>query len=121
MTALKSIETEFGVSIKRGNGSFSPNSFSLKIEAAVIGQDGKVQNKEAEAFKLFAPSCELKPSDLGRTFKDFSGKEYEITGFATRSYQYPILAKETKPNGRVFKFPAAQVKLGLEKLDLLTK
>jgi hypothetical protein len=64
---------------------------------------------------MFAGSVGLKESDLGRVFTSFSGKSYAITGFSSRSYKFPILAKDTKPNGRVFKFPAEQVKQALDR------
>ena len=106
---LEPFGKKFGIDVKTGSGSFSETSFTLKVEMATISADGKVQNKEAEAFKTNAFVYGLKPEHLNTTFKTWTGEKFEIVGLATRSRKYPILAKNLD-NGKVFKFPAEQVK-----------
>lgn len=106
---LEPFGKKFGLSCSTGSGRFSENSFTLKVEMATIDKDGKVQNKEAEAFRLNAFMYGLKPEHLNQTFTSWNGEEFEIIGLATRSTKYPILAKNLD-NGKTFKFPAEQVK-----------
>jgi len=112
--ALQKVGQQYGVHIKRGNGSFNPTSLTLKIEAAIIGENGAIKDKGSEDFKRYATMYGLQPSDLGRKFKDWSGKEFEITGLAMRRTKNPILAKNTR-TGKGFVWPEKEVQVLLDK------
>ena len=112
--ALKGVADKFGITIKRKSGTFSENNYTIKIEASVIGENGLAISKEAEAFKQMAQYYGLAASDLNKKFTNWSGKEYQIVGLATKSSKYPILAKEID-SGKTFKFAEKQVQ------DLLNK
>lgn len=99
---LPDIGKKLGISLKMGNGSYTHSTATLKVEAAVLTPDGEAQTKEAIAFKQFATSYGLKPTDLGREFSTMTGT-YKIVGLATRSWKMPILATQ---NGKMYKFPA---------------
>jgi hypothetical protein len=114
---LEQIGKKFGIHLKRGSGRFSPDNFSFKIEASIIGKDGTVATREAKDFERYAKMYGLNPKDLGKTFEDWDGKEFEIVGLTTRSPKYPILAKNTM-NGKTFKFSEKQVQQALAKSTL---
>jgi hypothetical protein len=106
--ALPEIGKQLGMHLSiQGGGSFCPDNVTYKVQAAVIGASGQALTKEASAFKLYAKSYGLDPSDLNKTIK-YAGTEYEIVGCKPRSYRFPIMAKRTK-DGRGFKLPADAV------------
>jgi hypothetical protein len=101
--AVQAVADKHGVSIKRGNASFSESTITLKVEVSTIGDDGTVNTKEAEAFTKEARWFDIDPAALGRVF-DVRGKSYTIVGFKPRSRKYPILGRDNQ--GGVYKFPA---------------
>ena len=107
--ALQAVAKEYGVAIKRGNGTFEPSNFTMKIECSVV-VDGNVVTKEAEHFKRYATFYGMKPEDLGKTIR--VGRDiYEITGMRLKAHKYPILGK--RPDGRTFYLPLSSVKPAL--------
>ena len=112
--AIKKIGDEFGVHIKRSSGSFTDANYKMKWEASVINENGEIRSREAEDFKTQARLYGLQETDLGKTFSDWTGRKFEITGLTPRRSKYPILAKDVN-TGKVFKFPIEQIKLHLNK------
>ena len=112
--ALAEVGRKLGINIqKTGGGRFDDSSFTFKIECALIGTDGVVKDKEAEAFKSFATHYGLKPDDFGKTFMTWDGKPFTICGLKTRARKNNILAKNAK--GKRYVFPAEEVKALLER------
>src|SRR5690349_20817447 len=74
-TALKTIETQFGISVNVGSASFTPENVTFKVGLAVVGTSGQVMTREASAFKQSAILYGLKPENLFQTFTDYSGEE----------------------------------------------
>jgi hypothetical protein len=107
--ALKSVEERFGVKVKVGNASFTPNNVVFKVEFAEL-VDGKAVTKEIEDFKRNAVFFGLQPDDMGKTFL-FRNDAYTVCGLAPKSRKAPVLARRT--DGKVFKFPVAEVRLWL--------
>jgi len=105
-SALRPLAQEYGISITAGNASFSAENVRLKLELAVIGENG-VESAQVVEFRKYAPLLGLKAEDLGKTFL-FNGKPYTIVGAKLSSRKYPILAKNK--NGKVYKFQAHDVK-----------
>lgn len=108
--ALKEVGDKHGVKLEAGSASYSTGTFTLKINGGLLKEDGSAVQKEAEDFKRYAKMFGLEPEDLGQKFKS-NGKEYTISGLATRKSKYPILAKDAQ--GKTYKFPMYIVKLGL--------
>ncbi len=112
--ALKPLEHRFGISFNRKGGSFSDTSYTMKIEMAVVAQDGTVLSREAEDFKKYCGTYNLEVSDLGGIFVAMDGEKYRVKGLASRSHKYPILA-ERLSNGRTYKLGERTVQMGLGK------
>ena len=104
------IEEELGIKLNYTGGRFGSTNLTLKIEAAVVAEDGSVQTKTVEAFKLMAKHYGLEPDDLGKQFT-IGGKVYTITGLNTRAHKMPIQADRF--DGRGFKFPVSSVQRAL--------
>jgi hypothetical protein len=103
--ALASIAKTHGVQIKVGNGSFTTDNATIKIEVASIGDNGLAKTKEATDFERYATSFGLKPEDLGTVFES-RGVKYTLIGAKSRSTKYPLLAK-CIDTGKVYKMPVS--------------
>ena len=110
--SLQQVGKNFGISIKCGNGSFSPTNFIVKIEGSVIGIDGEIQSREAETFKMYCGMYNLKPEDLGKSFISNDGTQYKIKGLSNRGSKNPIFAVN-KANGKTYRLPERMVQRGL--------
>lgn len=113
-TALDAVAADLGCQIKVGRASFARDgaNCSFKIECAVVGDDGQVKTKEASDFTHCAVQYGLEASDLGREFTS-NGNTFTVIGCKPKSYKFPILGR--RDDGKVFKFPAVIVRLGLGK------
>jgi len=60
---LQKVGDKFGVAIKKERGSFTPNNFTLKIEASIIDNRGVVKSRDAETFKIYAWRDEIRGMD----------------------------------------------------------
>ena len=49
---LSSLNIE-GIDIRLGNGSFSPNNATFKLEVSVKNEDGVVMSKDAENWDIY--------------------------------------------------------------------
>ena len=65
--ALKVIGDKYGIELKTGSLSYSTETFSVKVEAA-IKVEGVSNSKDAQEFKKYSMIIGLQPSDLGREF-----------------------------------------------------
>lgn len=109
---LKNIENELGVVIQGKGGTFSNNNYTMKLEIATIGNDGEVQTKDAENFKMYAKLYGMEKEDLGKEIY-IEGKKVKIIGLMPRSKKYPILGEQTD-NGKQFKYGLETVKKALD-------
>lgn len=110
--ALKAVGQKHGLQMKCGNASFIPGgNGTMKVEMSSITEGGQVVSKIEEDFKFYASRYGLKPSDLGRTFRNWDGTVYTIVGCKPKAHKYPILA--TDPSGKRFKFQSYTVKTAL--------
>jgi len=115
---LDKLENRFGVKLTRRNGSFGPSSYTFKIEAAVVSENGEVMSKMAQDFNHYAISFGLKPTDLFATFTS-QGRTFKITGMKPQSYKFPIIAMDIDTE-KSFKFGEAEIKRHLEKSGLVS-
>jgi len=109
---LQPLAKELNLRIIAKGGSIGETSVIVRIEVAEEGEDGVILNREAEDFKALAAVYDLSPDDLGRKFKDSTGKTFQIVGLKSRSSKYPILATS---GGKRYKFPVETVKGYLER------
>ena len=105
--ALLDVAKKHNVQISFGNGSFTSENATLKLEIATIGTDGEAKTKEAIDFERYASRYGLSPEDLGTIFV-YNGTEYKLIGAKPRSTKYPLLAKNVK-SGKVYKVPATAI------------
>jgi hypothetical protein len=112
--ALEPVAKKYGLSLVRGNGTFSPTNYRLKVEFNVV-QDGATAatRQEVVDFQRSAHFYGLDPSDLGKTVNVY-GKMYKIIGLMPNRRRYPILVETVK--GRQVCIPAEQVVDALNRL-----
>jgi len=106
-TEIEKVGQKYGISLRVGNGNYTPETFTLKLEGGVI-VNGIAIDKDRQAFKANALYVGLAPNDLGREF-NFQGKVYKIVGLKTSSKKYPVIASNLA-TGKKFKFAVADVK-----------
>lgn len=99
--ALASL-ADIGIHAKAGHISYQDRNATVKVEIAVMGENGEVVSKEALDYERYRDMYEL--PELGSTFVS-GGVMYTITGLKPRSTKYPVLAERV--DGKVFKFTRA--------------
>lgn len=104
---LVELGKEEGLSIERGNASFDATSCELKLKIAIVDEDGIVQSRERNEFKMLCKMYNLVPDDLGRKFI-FRGTTYRVTGLKGNSRKNPIMV-DRMTDGRGFALPQAVV------------
>ncbi len=115
-TALKAIETEFGISVKLGNARFTPDNVTFKLELATVGANGTAASKEANSLKFYGELYGLPKNSLGRIFTE-DNKQFEITGLRTKARRFPVLVKRS--DGKEFCYPINRVAEALKLQDLV--
>ena len=110
--ALTEVGKEFGISLKYEGGRYSATNCTFKIEASVIGGDGKVVTREVEDFNRYCGLYNLLPKDLGKTITTAEGDRYTLVGLAMKSSKFPILATKLS-NGKVYKLLESTVQRAL--------
>ena len=101
--ALKNLETQLGISIELGRGTFTDENVTFKLNLSTINDAGDVMTREASEFQLLATMYGLRPENLFQTFTHRDGDQYKIVGMKSRSPKFPILVKRMKDNQK-FKF-----------------
>lgn len=106
--ALLNIIDELGIDLKVGTMTYSPDgaTFTTKIEGAVFGSDGKVQDKYRTAFINEAHVYNLDPHWLDKTFVS-GGREYTIVGLNARANKFPV---HVTAHGKNYKVGADMVR-----------
>lgn len=109
--ALKAVGEKFDITLRAGNGSYTPETAHFKLEMGIKGENGQTVTKEATDFKRYAPMYGMKAEDLGKEIK-VGIDTYVITGLSTKSRKFPINATN-KANGKGYKLPMSAVKKAL--------
>ena len=102
-----------GVNLSLGSARFSDKVVTFKLECAMPNEDGTATSKIGEDFKLYCHRYNLTPDDFGKEFSN-GVDTFTIEGCKPRSSKYPILGKNVR-TGKVYKFPAEQVRRSLNK------
>lgn len=110
--ALSDLAQRLGVQFELTGGRYAGDYGHYKLNISPIGEGGRPQTKEADAFKKLARLYGLDAEDLYRQFSS-SGERFEIVGLNTKAAKYPILGKRLR-DGHQFKFPATSVVLALK-------
>jgi hypothetical protein len=111
-TAVQSVATKYGISLKDKGCRFSSTNATFKIEAALIGAGGVVVSSERNDYTRYCFMYNLNPSWLDKSFNHGSDV-FTIIGLATRKRKNPVLTKSAK-NGKTYIFPANTVKALME-------
>jgi hypothetical protein len=107
VAALSAVAAKHGVSFSYKGGSYSSTSCTLKIEAAVIGENGIVETAERTNYKTYAAMYELYSDWLDTTFMN-RGQEFKIVGLRPNSAKSPVICE--RADGKRFVFPVEIIK-----------
>lgn len=80
--------------VSSGSGRYAPDGSNLtvKLEFAVVNNDGTSETKEHKDFMRYHEMYGFKKEDLGRSFM-FKGERRTIVGLAMSRRKYPVLCK----------------------------
>lgn len=103
--ALKTLETELGVTFTTEKGKYSNaerGSFTLSF--ACDSASGEAQSADEIQFKRLARQFGLQPEDYRAKFR-YKGEVYEIVGLRPRAPTYPITARKVSDPTKRVSFP----------------
>ena len=112
-TVLGALEDTHGLKATVGNAKYTSGSVTFQVTLAVVTEDGTVRSPEAEAYKAFASMYGLPEDGLGKTYADYTGRRFRVTGLNTRRGKYPVLVEDLQ--GKRFKQTAEAVKAFLDR------
>lgn len=107
LTAVKPIFDELGLSVKLGGGTYGRENGTIKLEIAVIGDNGIAQSPDRTAYTLYYKLFDLQPEWLDQSFTS-QGKTYIVRGLKPNAPKYPVLCEEGVTH-KTYKFPAETV------------
>ena len=90
-SALEDVGKQFGVSIKTGNASYTPQYATYKVSVSTINSNGEIVDKYAIDYQNRARMYGLDPKWLNEEF-EYKGKTYILKGLNTMKSRYPIVA-----------------------------
>ena len=101
--AVSEIEKKHGISISLGGISYSPSSFSSKLEVieSQPDEEGNFVSGEQARFNANCKYLGLTPSHYGVEFMHGNTK-FKLIGIKPRNRKYPIIAKSVK-TGTIYK------------------
>ena len=110
---LSALGSELGIDFSIGSARFSPSNATIKLELALINEDGSIETREAKDFKDYCFRYGMTPDDLGKEVTMPGGKRFTIIGCKPRSHKYPIILQ--RADGKRWKYGAALVRQALAK------
>ncbi len=106
--AIAAVGEKFGMSAKSLHGTFSDNSFTVKVEFATLNSDGEAENKDAQNFRDYALLVGLNADMLFKTF-EFTGDTYKIVGMKPARTKNSIVVEKVS-NGKHYAMSPDMVK-----------
>ena len=100
---LQDFGEKHGLTISVVSARYMPGNATFKLQLATTCNDGSVNTKEAENFRLNAHLFGLKPEHLNAEIT-YLGKRYKLVGLASNSIKFPLIV-ERIPDGKGFRMP----------------
>jgi len=111
--ALAAVGAKHGIGMKIGNIRFNRDSFTTKLDAAVLIPGATAADsqfaKYAADYKRYAPLYGYPIALLNNGQVTYNGKNYTILGYNSRGKRYPIIARGVG-DGKVYKLPESAVR-----------
>ena len=104
--AVAAFSKKQGIVIKLGGIRFNETSFTGKLEVILADTSSGMSAEEAmgrNSLNLEGVFFGLKAEDYGRTFKNWDGETYRLTGVKSSRPKYPVSAANVR-TGKSFKF-----------------
>ena len=97
-SAMATIASKYGIELSAGNISFTSETATIKVDAGIIGSNGRAVTKEAKAFDQYKRLVGLGDLNIGDSV-NVQGKQYTITGYKPRSKKSPVCIENAKGQG----------------------
>lgn len=110
--AVAAFSKKSGVAISLGGIRFSSASFTAKIEVVLADTSSGMSAQEAlgrKSLNLDGFMFGLTENDYGRTFKNWDGEAFKLTGVKSSRPKYPIQGESVK-TGKSYKFKKDVIK-----------
>ena len=110
--AVEAFAKTSGVAITLGAIRYNETSFNSKIEVVIADTASGMSAKEALGRKqldLEGVFFGLTAKDYGRTFRNYDGELFRLTGVKSNRPKYPIIAESVR-TGKAYKFNDSVIK-----------
>jgi hypothetical protein len=92
--ALAAVAEKHNIKLTTGNISYSNNTATIKVEAAVKSATGEVVNKELEALKAYGKMYLGQNFDIDKVYPTQQLGDVKFVGLNTRARKNPVLIKQ---------------------------
>lgn len=99
IAALKDLADRYGVSVREAGGKWSPEKFTMHIEAKIADPQAAADLARA-TFNRKCSMFELLPSDFGAKFEYNPGDWWELVGLEPNRPKFCVQAKNVR-NGEI--------------------
>ncbi len=104
--AVEAFSKKSGIVMRLGSASFNDASATYKLEIVIADNASGMSAAEVmgrKSLDLEGAFFGLKAEDYGRTFKNWDGDTYRLTGVKSSRPKYPVSAANVR-TGKSFKF-----------------
>ena len=104
--AVEAFGKKHGVVLKLGDAKFSNTDATYKLQVVIAGDASGMSAAEVvgrKSLELEGVFFGLKAEDYGRTFKNWDGDTYSLTGVKSSRPKYPVSATNVR-TGKGYKF-----------------
>ena len=96
---LDELGKRYGIEIKMAGGSYTPDSFTLKVKGAIKNEDGSVyvsddRHSVANHAAYVNGIVYEGPNVIGTIWKSIKGDFYKIVGYDSSKRKYPVLIED---------------------------
>lgn len=100
--AVKRVAEAHDVVIRSAGGSYGPQNATIKLEIAVLSEDGAAMTEERKAYLECCEAYGLPREYLDKEFTH-NGSRMKVVGLKLRSPKFPVLLEDCD-SGKRFKF-----------------
>ena len=104
--AVQAIAKKHGVSIRKGRGKYTPETWTCKLEVSVLNTSGEAMTKERTELEQYGAGIGLKDA-YGKVFT-VQGKRFKVIGLSMSRPKYPVIGEEVG-TGKRYKFQIGSV------------
>jgi len=106
--AIAEVAKKHKLNLKVTNASYSPSTFTFKLEGALLDKDGMVVDRKRIDYETYCHLYNIKRCWLDKEFTTPDGETYKIVGLNSKARKNPIIAEDVRTKKR-YRFTSRQV------------